>query len=128
MGGPNRKIFGSRSWRTDREQRSLCAMTESQIFSHSTRPNLVTKYFIIEPIWREICLKFEHARPYLFVVGPSGFFRTRSGECVRPLYGNFINGFAKKALAMPYGSYDGTSNSMDVWFLSKANVRKHEGN
>ena len=35
-----------------------CAMTESQIFSHPARPNLVNKYFIIWPIWREICFEF----------------------------------------------------------------------
>ena len=32
--------------------------TESQIFSHAARPNLVNKYFIIWPIWRQIFLKF----------------------------------------------------------------------
>ena len=41
-----------------------------------------------------------------FVVGQYGFFRPRSRKCVRPSYGTFINGFAKKALAGPYGSYD----------------------
>ena len=51
MGGPDEKIFGSRSWRTNRAQRGLCAMTESQIFSHPARPNLVNKDFIIWPIW-----------------------------------------------------------------------------
>ena len=30
-----------------RAQRGPCAMTESQIFSHPARPNLVNKYFII---------------------------------------------------------------------------------
>ena len=39
-------------------------------------------------------------------VGPYGFFRPRSRKCIRPSYGTFINGFAKKALAGPYGSYD----------------------
>ena len=106
MGGPDGKIFGSRSWRTDRAQRGPCAMTESEIFSHLARPNLVNKYFIIRPIWRQICLKFEHARPSAFVVGPYGFFQPRSRKCVRFSYGTFINGFAKKALAEPYGSYD----------------------
>ena len=41
------KIFGSRSWRTDRAQRAPYAMTESQIFPHPALPNLVNKYFII---------------------------------------------------------------------------------
>ena len=47
---------------------------------------------------------------------PYGFFRPRSRKCVRPSYGTFINGFAKKALAGPYGSYDkwlyGCENSL----------------
>ena len=34
------------------------------------------------------------------------FFRPRSCKCVRPSYGTFMNGFAKKALPGPYGSYD----------------------
>ena len=51
-------------------------------------------------------MKFEHARLYAFVVGPYGFFRPRSRKCVRPSYGTFVNGFGKKALAGPYGSYD----------------------
>ena len=33
-------------------------------------------------------------------------FPARSRKCVRPSYGTLINGFAKKALAVPYGSYD----------------------
>ena len=77
-------------------------MTESQIFSHSARPNLVNKYFIM----RQICLKFKHARPYAFVVGPRGFFRPCSHKCVGLSYGTFINGFAKKVLTGLYGSYD----------------------
>ena len=43
-----------------------------------------------------------------FVVGPYGFFRHCSRKCVRPLYGTFIDGFAKKALTGPYRSYDNT--------------------
>ena len=46
-GGPDGKIFGSRSRRTDRTQLGPCAMTESQIFSHPAGPNLVKTYFII---------------------------------------------------------------------------------
>ena len=47
-----------------------------------------------------------HARLYTFVVGPYGFFWPRSCKFVRPSYGTFVNAFAKKALAGPYGSYD----------------------
>ena len=34
VGGPDGKIFGSRSWRTEGVQQGLCVMTESQIFSY----------------------------------------------------------------------------------------------
>ena len=77
VGGPDGKIFGSRSWCTDRAQGGSYTMTENQIFSHLARPNLVNKYFIIRPIWKQIHLKFKYARPYAFVVGPYGFFRPR---------------------------------------------------
>ena len=49
MGGPDGKIFGPRSGRTDRGQRGPCAMTEGQIFSRPARPNSVNKHFIIWP-------------------------------------------------------------------------------
>ena len=49
VGGPDGKIFGPRSWRTDPVQRGPCAMTECQIFSRPTRPNSINKYFIIWP-------------------------------------------------------------------------------
>ena len=49
VGGPDGKIFGPRSWRTDRAQRGPCAMNEGQIFSHLARPNSVNKHFIIWP-------------------------------------------------------------------------------
>ena len=39
MGGPDGKIFSSRSWRTDRVQRGPCAMTnlETNVFEVFTR-------------------------------------------------------------------------------------------
>ena len=49
VGGPDRKIFGPRSWRTDQSQWGPCAMTSGQIFSHLARPNSVNKHFIIWP-------------------------------------------------------------------------------
>ena len=49
VGGPDGKIFGPRSWRTDRAQRGPCAMNDGQIFSHPARPNSVNKHFIIWP-------------------------------------------------------------------------------
>ena len=47
VGGPDGKIFGPRSWRTDRAKRGPCAMTSGQIFSRPARPNSVNKHFII---------------------------------------------------------------------------------
>ena len=47
-------------------------------------------------------------RPYAFVVGPFRFFQPRLRKCVWRSYRTFINGFAKKALAELYGSYDKT--------------------
>ena len=102
MGGPDGKKFGSRSWRTNRAQRGRCAMTESQIYSHPARPNLVNKYHmtnlktnVVEVLTRE-AVRFCSSPP------PP----PPSRNCVRPSYGTFINGFEKKALAGPYGSYD----------------------
>ena len=37
-------------------------------------------------------------------------FRPFSRKCVRPSCGTFIDGFAKKALAGPYGSHDNNNN------------------
>ena len=51
-------------------------------------------------------------RPYAFVIGPYGYFRPRLRKCVRPSYGTVINGFAKKALVGPYGSYDNKACSL----------------
>ena len=47
VGGPDGKIFGTRSGRTDRAQYVL---TESQIFSRPARPYSVNKHFIIWPL------------------------------------------------------------------------------
>ena len=40
------------------------------------------------------------------VAVPDGFFRPCSRHRVRPSYGDFLNSFAMKARAGPYGSYD----------------------
>ena len=40
------------------------------------------------------------------LAGPDGFFPALLRHRVRPSYGTFINGFAKKKLVVPYGSYD----------------------
>ena len=42
----------------------------------------------------------------LFLEGPDGFFRPCSRHRVRASYGDFLNSFAMKARAGPYGSYD----------------------
>ena len=44
--------------------------------------------------------------PYAILAGPDGFFRACSRYRVRPSYGDFLNSFAMKARAGPYGSYD----------------------
>ena len=71
MGGPDGKIFGTRSWRTDLATLGPYAMTSGQIFSRPARPNSVNKHF-----------------PDLLS------------------YGDFLNTFAMKARAGPYGSYN----------------------
>ena len=148
VGGPDGKIFGPRSWRTDRAQRGPCTMTEGQIFSRPARPNSVNKHFIIWPprfsffpffflfffffrvtkfgmllilteksgfIQQQSCFSSLLARaidkipvwgPYAILAGPDGFFRTCSRHHVRPSYGDFLNSFAMKARAGPYGSYN----------------------
>ena len=147
VGGPDGKIFGPRSWRTDRAQRGPCAMTEGQIFFRPARPNSVNKHFIIWPprfsfypfffnffffrvtkfgmllilteksgfIQQQSCFSSLLARaidkipvwgPYAILAGPDGFFRTCSRHHVRPSYGDFLNSFAMKACAGPYGSYN----------------------
>ena len=50
VGGPDGKIFGLRSGRTDRAQRGPYLLTESQIFSRPARPYSVHKHFIIWPL------------------------------------------------------------------------------
>ena len=44
--------------------------------------------------------------PCAILAGPDGFFRTCSRHHVRPSYGDFLNSFAMKARAGPYGSYN----------------------
>ena len=44
--------------------------------------------------------------PYAILAGPDGFFRPCSRHRLRPSYGDFLNSFAMKARAGPYGSYD----------------------
>ena len=60
MGGPEGKIFGSRSGRTGRAH-------ESQIFSRPSRPYSVNKHFIIWPLlycWKfwKFCLRLNRKR------------------------------------------------------------------
>ena len=43
---------------------------------------------------------------YAILAGPDGLFRTCSRHHVRPSYGDFLNSFAMKARAGPYGSYN----------------------
>ena len=73
--------------------------------------------------------------PYAILAGPDGFFRTCSRHHVRPSYGDFLNSFAMKARAGPYGSYNKTpydtfmyansckSNTADQWI--EAPLQRH---
>ena len=47
VGGPDWKIFGSRSGCTDQAQRGPCVLTYSQIFFCLAQPHSVNKNFII---------------------------------------------------------------------------------
>ena len=47
--------------------------------------------------------------PYAIQAGPDGFFWPSSRHRVRPSYRDFLNSFAMKARAGPYGSYDNVS-------------------
>ena len=49
------------------------------------------------------------AGPYAILAGLDGFFRPCARHRVRPSYGDFLNTFAMKARAGPYGSYENTS-------------------
>ena len=67
VGGPDGKIFGSRSGRTDRAQRGPYILTESQIFSRPARPYSVNKHFLIWPLitvenFQNFCLKLNRTR------------------------------------------------------------------
>ena len=54
--------------------------------------------------------------PYAILAGPDGFFRTCSRHHVRPSYGDFLNSFAMKARAGPYGSYN--KSHYLSWFVA----------
>ena len=54
----------------------------------------------------KLCQFASRKKPYAILAGPDGFFRLCSRYRVRPSYGDFLNSFAIKARAGPYGSYD----------------------
>lgn len=47
MGRPPKDVFGSKSWRTNRQQWGPCVEDRGQIFSHSARPDSLNKHFNI---------------------------------------------------------------------------------
>lgn len=47
MGRPAKDVFGSKSWRTNRQQWGPCVEDRGQIFSHSARPDSLNKHFNI---------------------------------------------------------------------------------
>lgn len=50
VGGPDKKIFCSRSWQMDFTVLGLCFITKIRIFSCLTQPNWVNKHFFIWPL------------------------------------------------------------------------------
>ena len=70
--------------------------------------------------------------PYAILAGPDGFFRPCSSHRVRSSYGDFLNSFAMKARAGPYGSYDNISFSVSstfrffYWRWSRCRKRSHK--
>lgn len=50
VGGPDKKIFCSRSWQMDFTVLGLCFITKILIFSCLTQPNWVNKHFFIWPL------------------------------------------------------------------------------
>ena len=82
------------------------AASESQIFSHPARPNLVRVFYHMTNLETKL-LNIITREPVRFCSRGRAvrLFRSRSCKCVRPSYGTFINGFARKGAA-PYGSFD----------------------
>ena len=54
---------------------------------------------------------------HAILAGPDGFFRPCSRHRVQPSYGDFLNSFAMKARAGPYGSYDNYPNHKNYNFF-----------
>ena len=117
VGGPQVKIFGPTSFG---------AMTACQIFSRPVRPSSVNKHFNIWPprlsffsLFRVIkfaigmftyVAHFDRkvgiyiaTKLYAILARLDGFFRSLSRHRVRPSYGDFLNSFAMKTRAGPYG-------------------------
>ena len=76
----------------------LLILTEKSGFiqQQSCLSSLLARVIVKIPVWG----------PYAILAGPDGFFRTCSRHHVRPSYGDFLNSFAMKARAGPYGSYN----------------------
>ena len=136
MGGPDGKIFGPRSRRTDRAPWPSAKyfpvrpdLTQSMsILSHEHRAfppfffgggGGVIKFAIgmsthVAHFDRKVGIYIatklfqftSRKEPYAIPAGQDGFFRPCSRHRVRPSYGDFLNSFAMKAHAGPYGSYD----------------------
>ena len=51
----------------------------------------------------------------MILAGPDGFFRTARAITYGPHRGDFLNSFAMKARAGPYGSYNNTGYYMAAW-------------
>ena len=115
--GPDGKIFGSRSGRTDREQRGPCVLTESQMFpvrSYQTQA--------INILSHDRCVfltKRTRIDQNAFLAGPYAFSRpyhlTR-----KPFIRDFFHTvFQTKLRAGPYGSYDNDCYLPPTWLKGK---------
>ena len=63
-----------------------------------------------QKVWIYVAKKMfqfaSHQEPQAILAGPDGFFQSCSLFCIQPSYRDFLNSFAMKARAGPYGSYD----------------------
>ena len=130
VGGPDGKIFGPRSWRTDLTQSisillydhrnlpifffSLFRVIKFGMFTYVAHFDWkVGIYIATKLFWFASRARYIDKIPvwgsYAILAGPDGFFRPCSRHHVRPSYGNFLNSFAMKARAGPYGSYNKTA-------------------
>ena len=96
-------MSGPRSWRTDPffffswvTKFAIGMFTYVAHFDRKVRIYVATKLFQFA----------SRKEPPAILAGPDGFLRPCSRHRVQSSYGDFLNSFAMKARAGPYGSYD----------------------